>query len=677
MKKLKSTFLVGLLLAVYFSNTIAAEFSQVRPTAETLLELPVTDWLSNGGDLYNRNFSPLTQINTTNVDQLGPVWRTHLEGSGVGAKYSGEAQPLIYEGVMYIITGADDVFALSIETGVLLWSNQANLTEEISTVCCGWTSRGVGFGEDKIFVGQLDGILKALDKDSGEEIWSIQAEAWEEGYTITSAPLYFNGMVISGFAGAEFAARGRVKAYSADDGSLLWTFYTVPGPGEFGYDSWPADNDAWKTGGGTVWHTPAVDPELGMLYFSTGNPGPDYNGAIRAGDNLFTASIVALDAYTGEYRWHFQQVHHDIWDFDAPNPVVLFDLDYEGVMRKGLAQAGKTGWVYILDRTNGQPLVGIEERAVPQEPRQATSATQPYPLGDAFVTQTLDIPPEGFNLVNDGDIFTPFWKDPVLLRRSEANWPPSTVDPRKGVMYVCAGERQAAYSTRTDVEQVENGDRYTGGSMRFAPITTTGVVAAMDLRTNRRLWSQRWSSRCYSGLVATAGDLLFAGRNDGRFTAMDSRDGTKLWEFMTDAGVNAPPSVFEYEGKQYIAVFSAGNLLAASNRGDSMWLFRLLEEEEETSIALEQITPPLANSEGMALFQNSCVFCHGRRGEGGLNGMPVVGVAAFGSGYVADFISRGQGNMPPFSSNLTDSEIRSIAEHVRTLNPEIPNRNTR
>ena len=677
MKKLKSTFMVGLLLAVYFSNTIAAEFSQVRPTAETLLELPVTDWLSNGGDLYNRNFSPLTQINTTNVDQLGPVWRTHLEGSGVGAKYSGEAQPLIYEGVMYIITGADDVFALSIETGDLLWSNQANLTEEISTVCCGWTSRGVGFGEDKIFVGQLDGVLKALDKDSGEEIWSIQAEAWEEGYTITSAPLYFNGMVISGFAGAEFAARGRVKAYSADNGSLLWTFYTVPGPGEFGYDSWPADNDAWKTGGGTVWHTPAVDPELGMLYFSTGNPGPDYNGAIRAGDNLFTASIVALDAYTGEYRWHFQQVHHDIWDFDAPNPVVLFDLDYDGVMRKGLAQAGKTGWVYILDRTNGEPLVGIEERPVPQEPRQATAATQPYPLGDAFVTQTLDIPPEGFNLVNDGDIFTPFWEDPVLLRRSEANWPPSTVDPSKGVMYVCAGERQAAYSTRADVEQVENGDRYTGGSMRFAPITTTGVVAAMDLRTNRRLWSQRWSSRCYSGLVATAGDLLFAGRNDGRFTAIDARDGTKLWEFMTDAGVNAPPSVFEYNGEQYVAVFSAGNLLAASNRGDSMWLFRLLEEGEETSIALEQVTPPLANSEGMTLFQNSCVFCHGRRGEGGHNGMPLEGLAEFGTGYVSDIISRGQGNMPAFSTNLTESEIRSIAEHVRTLNPEIPNRNTR
>ena len=185
--------------------------------------------------------------------------------------------------------------------------------------------------------------------------------------------------------------------YSADDGSLLWTFYTVPGPGEFGHDTWPADNDAWRTGGGTVWHTPAVDPELGMIYFSTGNPGPDYNGAVRAGDNLFTASIVALDVYTGEYRWHFQEVHHDIWDYDAPNPVVLFDLDYDGVPRKGLAQAGKTGWLYILDRTNGEPLVGIEERPVPQEPRQATAATQPYPVGEPFVAQTLDVAPEVFS----------------------------------------------------------------------------------------------------------------------------------------------------------------------------------------------------------------------------------------------------------------------------------------
>ena len=184
----------------------------------------------------------------------------------------------------------------------------------------------------------------------------------------------------------------------------------------------------WRSGGATVWHTPALDPELGLIYFSTGNAGPDFNGAVRAGDNLFAASIVAVDAMTGEYRWHFQEVHHDLWDFDAPNPVVLFDLPYDGVMRKGLAQAGKTGWLYILDRTNGEPLIGIEERAVPQEPRQATAPTQPFPIGDSFVPQAVEIAPEGFELVNGGRIFTPYWTDYVIAKpnlRGGANWPPN------------------------------------------------------------------------------------------------------------------------------------------------------------------------------------------------------------------------------------------------------------
>ena len=667
--------LTGLLILSSPFISQAAEFSQIRPDEETLSELPTTNWLTNGGDLFNRNFSALTEINTNNVNQLVPAWRTHLDGSGIGAKYSGEAQPIVHEGVMYVITGADDVFALSVETGEVLWRYSANLSEQISTICCGWTSRGVGFGEDKIFVGQLDGVIKALDKDTGSEIWSIQAESWEEGYTITSAPLYFQGMVISGFSGAEFAARGRVKAYSADDGSLLWTFYTVPSPGEFGHATWPADNNAWQTGGGTVWHTPAVDPELGMIYFSTGNPGPDYNGSVRPGDNLFTASIVALDAYTGEYRWHFQQVHHDIWDYDAPNPVVLFNLDYEGMPRKGLAQAGKTGWLYILDRTNGEPLIGIEERPVPQEPRQATAATQPYPVGEPFVAQTLDVAPEGYRLINNGAIFTPFWEEPVMLRRGDANWPPSTVDPEKGVMYVCAGERQAAYSVRENLQQAEPGDRYTGGGMRFAPIPITGIVSAMDLRNNRKLWSQRWPSRCYSGLVATAGNLLFAGRNDGRFTALDARDGSKLWEYMTDAGVNAPATVFEHNGKQYVTVFSAGNLLGRAKRGDSIWVFTLPEEKDAN--AFQPVNAAQANPEGQSLFQNACQFCHGRNGEGGHDGMPLEGLAEFDSSYVATIIRNGQNNMPAFASMFSAGQIGALAEHVRTLNPDRPNRNNR
>ena len=243
--------------------------------------------------------------------------------------------------MIYLATGADDVFAISVESGEILWTYTANLDQAIDVVCCGWTSRGVALGDGKVYVGQLDGKLVALDQRSGAVQWSVQAERWQEGFSITSAPLYVDGLVITGFAGAENGIRGRVKAFDADDGSLVWTFYTIPGPGEVGHDSWPRDNDVWRHGGASVWQTPAFDPELGLIYFSTGNPGPDFNGAVRAGDNLFSASIVAVDAKTGRYRWHFQQVHHDIWDYDAPSPVVLFDIEIGGRARKALAQAGQ------------------------------------------------------------------------------------------------------------------------------------------------------------------------------------------------------------------------------------------------------------------------------------------------------------------------------------------------
>ncbi len=342
-------------------------------------------WLKSGGNLFNQNYSPLAQINRQSVAGLKAVWRARLDGSGMNSKYSGEAQPVIHEGVIYIVTGADDVFAISVKTGKTLWKYQPNLDETISTVCCGWTSRGLALGEGKIYVGQLDGRLVALDEKSGKPTWSIQAERWQDGYPITAAPLYFDGLVIVGFAGGENGTRGRVKAYDAKDGHLVWTFYTIPGPGEIGHDTWPQDNDAWKHGGATVWQTPAVDPELGLIYFTTGNPGPDFNGRVRAGNNLFSVSMLALEAKTGKYRWHFQQVHHDLWDYDSPNPVILFDVKVNGRVRKAAAEASKTGWVYILDRITGKPLLGIDEKPVPQEPRQLTSATQPFPRGDAFV----------------------------------------------------------------------------------------------------------------------------------------------------------------------------------------------------------------------------------------------------------------------------------------------------
>ncbi len=554
-------------------------------TPERLAAWPTDGWPTNGGNLFNQRYSPLSQINRDNVAQLKGVWRARLGGSGVGQKYSGEAQPIVHEGVAYIVTGADDVFAVSVETGETLWTYEANLDQSIDVICCGWTSRGVGLSEDRIFVGQLDAHLVALDRMTGEVVWDTQTENWEDGYSLTSAPLYYDGLVITGFAGAERGIRGRVKAYNADDGSLAWTFYTVPGPGEFGSETWPQPGDPYSEvylyGGGSVWQTPAVDPELGLVYFSTGNPGPDFAGYVREGDNLFTTSMLALDVYTGEYRWHFQQVHHDIWDYDAANPVVLFDIEIDGESRQAIAEASKTGWVYILDRVTGEPLIGIEERPVPQDERHLTSPTQPYPVGDSFIDQYMDIVPQGYPpLVNQGRIFTPFWMEGMVVMPGPfggANWPPSAYDPESGTLYVCANERPGFFrggEMENDLPEMP-GDSYIGGFFGNVPFPNHGILAAMDMHTNTIVWRQRWEQFCYSGVLATAGGLLFTGQSDGRIMALDSSDGTVLWEFQTGAGLNAPVSSFEHDGEQHIIAYSAGNLFAGAPRGDSLWLFSL------------------------------------------------------------------------------------------------------
>jgi alcohol dehydrogenase (cytochrome c) len=665
----------------------SATHAQPRPNAEpapafegdALVAPPRAGWPTNGGNWYNQRYSPLTAIDRSNVANLKGVWRARLRGSGVGTKYSGEAQPVVYDGVVYVVTGADDVFALALESGEILWSYEAKLDEANDVVCCGWTSRGVGLGDGKVFVGRLDGKLVALDQKTGEVVWSVQAERWQDGLTITSAPLYYDGLVITGFAGAEYGIRGRVKAFEARTGTLAWTFHTIPGPGELGHDTWPQDNDLWMHGGASVWQTPAVDPELGLIFFSTGNPGPDYNGGVRPGDNLFSASIVALEARTGKYRWHFQQVHHDIWDYDGPSPVVLFDLEYRGRMRKGLAQPSKTGWVYILDRTDGTPLVGIDEKPVPQEPRQATAATQPIPRGDAFVPQSIAVAPEGFSLVNGGTIFTPFWTDrevPIKPAFSGgANWPPSSYDPATGYLYVCAQDRIGVFrADPLSQDRPPAGERYVAGIFGGTSLTNLGVFAALDMRTNTLVWQQQWAEPCYSGSTTTAGGLVFVGRNDGRLTVLDARDGKKLWEFQTGAGMNAPVSVLEHRGRQYVVAYSAGNLFAGSPKGDSVWLFGLdgtLPPAPPPGAAMlfsreaEGTADPAA---GKVVYDTACVFCHGERGEGGHGGGKTLATAT-NADLIVQIVSEGRNTMPPLGASLTPQQVRDVAAYVATKLP--------
>jgi glucose dehydrogenase len=310
---LGASIAVLLVLSVYTQaqRESGQDFSGTKLTAP-----PTANWPTNGGNLYNQRYSPLKTITRDNVAQLKGVWRARLNGSGTAPQYSGFATPIVHEGVAYISTGANDVFALSLDGGEVLWQYEAKLDPNITSVCCGWNNKGVAVSDDKVFIGRLDGQLVALNRSTGKVAWSIQAERWQENFSITAPSMSgrqkdrpydsLDGMVLIGFAGGDRGTRSRLKAFDAKDGRLIWTFYTIPGPGEPGHDTWPKDNDSWKYGGAAIWQTPAVDLDLGLVYFSTGNAAPDYNGAFRAGDNLYAASMLAIELKTGKYRWHFQ-----------------------------------------------------------------------------------------------------------------------------------------------------------------------------------------------------------------------------------------------------------------------------------------------------------------------------------------------------------------------------------
>src|SRR5580692_6150698 len=496
------------------------------PEIDHLLQSPVgKDWVTNGGNLTNHRYSTLKQIDTTNVKQLKGAWITRLKGSGFGGKYSAEATPLVKDGIMYMVTGNDDVFALNAKTGEILWERWSGIDQKISTVCCGWLNRGLAMGEGMLFLGQLDANVVALDVKTGK---------------------------------------------------ILWRWYTLPGPGEVGSDTWPAGTDHAMRGGASIWNTPALDPQLGLIYFATGNCGPDYDGSMREGDNLFCASIVALNAKTGQYAWHFQEVHHDIWDYDAASPVVLFDPVINGQPRKALAEAGRTGWVYILDRTNGKPLIGIEERPVPQEPNQKTAKTQPYPIGDATVPLCAQ-PMEGYEKA--GCIFEAFWDEPVLIQPSGqggTNWSPMPYDPDTGYLYVPGTIRTSVFSRVPS--QYSTGQRYTNGT-QAPPIGSplSGTFTAINSTTNKIAWQHKMPYRMGGGggSTVTAGGLLLRGEPDGNFVALDAKTGEVLWKFQTGFGADAPAMVYDVDGDQYIAIVTGGNSIQGSAYGDAVWAFSL------------------------------------------------------------------------------------------------------
>jgi glucose dehydrogenase/plastocyanin len=310
------------------------------------------------------------------------------------------------------------------------------------------------------------------------------------------------------------------------------------------------------------------------MYITVGNPSPDLDGTVRAGDNLFTESIVALDLKTGQRKWYFQEVHHDIWDYDTISPNVLFDVDIAGKRVKGLGQAGKTGWVYLLDRTNGQPLIGIDERDVPQIGAQHTAPTQPYPAGDSFVPLACT---EDVGNDPTAGIFTPFRDEPILIcpgANGGSEWSAASYSPQTNLMYVCGIHQPQVWTAKPD--KIQQGTLRLGSAFVTPPGgRTSGTFTAIDVRTNRKAWQAQWDQMCIGGSLATAGGLVFAGEGNGNINAYDAKTGSRLWQFQTGAGANSPPMTYSVDGQQYVVIASGGNFQLNFPRGDGLWVFAL------------------------------------------------------------------------------------------------------
>jgi alcohol dehydrogenase (cytochrome c) len=552
---------------------------QQQQAAPPSAEPAGNEWMTYGGNYFNQRYSSLNQINTSNVGQLKGAWTFNTGAFSDATSF--ESSPLVVGGTMYLTGPQSQVYALDARTGAEKWRYVPDYSgTTISGVtgasalplCCGQVNRGVAIGDGRVYVAQLDAKLTALDANSGNTLWSVQVDDPRAGYSETMAPLFYNGMVIVGISGAEYEIRGHVTAYDAASGSQMWRFYTIPGPGEFGSDTWPAD--MWQYGGGSMWQTPALDPDLGMLYIAVGNPSPDLDGTIRAGNNLFTESIVALDVRSGQRKWHFQEVHHDIWDYDAISPNVLFDVQMNGQTVKGIGQAGKTGWVYLLDRTNGQPLIGIDEKQVPQLGAQNTAATQPYPIGDSFVPLACT---EDIGTYPTAGIFTPFRDDPILIcpgANGGTEWSPSSYSPQTNLMYVCGIHQPQVWTAKPD--KIEQGTLRLGSAFVTPPGgKTSGTFTAIDVRTNRKAWQAEWDQMCIGGSLSTAGGLVFTGEGNGNVDAYDAKSGNRLWQFQTGAGANSAPVTYSIDGQQYVAVASGGNFQLNFPRGDTLWVFSL------------------------------------------------------------------------------------------------------
>ena len=490
------------------------------------------NWLMYSGQYNSQRHSRLTAIDKSNVDQLEVKWVKQLETLA-----DVETTPLVVDGVMYLTQSPSNVIALDAATGSQFWTYEHALPEKLA-LCCGRQNRGVAILGETLFLGTLDAKLIALDAKTGAVQWEAQSADPATGYSKTAAPLVIGDKVISGIAGGEYGIRGFLDAYDANTGELVWRFYTIPGEGEPHNDTW--EDDSWKTGGAPTWITGAYDPDLNLVYWGTGNPGPDWNGEAREGDNLYSDSVIALDADTGELKWHFQFTPHDVHDWDATQIPILIDIEFDGRPRKLMLFPNRNAFFYVLDRVTGEFLRGT-------------------PFAKQTWAERID--------ENGRPIRIPGMlpnEEGVLVYPSingAANWWSNTYSPRTELLYVVTYDGAETFFIGDD-EYVPGELFVGGGAERYVPQETyASMIRALEPRTGDTRWEFPLQPKTQSGLLSTASDLVFGGSVDGYFYALDAVNGTELWRINVGGNVKAAPISYMVGTVQYVTVAAGNSIL--------------------------------------------------------------------------------------------------------------------
>jgi len=488
-------------------------------------------WLTYGRNHAGWRYSELDQINAGNVAQLVPQW---MFQTGVQGKF--ETTPLVHDRMMFVTAPINHAYALDLLTGRQIWHYYKALPPGVS-ICCGQVNRGFAILGQKLFKVNLESRLLALDAKTGSVLWETEIDSIKKGFSATVAPLVVKNMVLVGIAGAEYGVRAFIDAFDADTGKRVWRFWTVPSPGEPGGDTW--GGDSWQRGGGSTWVTGTYDPELNLVYWGTGNPGPDWNGDVRPGDNLYTDSLVALDADTGKLKWYYQFTPHDVHDWDAISDPVLVDILVKGQKVKAVIQANRNGFYYVMDRATGKLLL-------------ATPYTK--------VSWADSIGPDGRPVLISGQDPTPEGNQSCPSIGGGHNWQASAYSPQTGLYYFPTAEGCQIYY-KTD-QEFREGQLYTGSTGGPIPLEpTTGAVMAVEPGTGVTRWKYEMVTPATGGVLATAGGLVFAGDREGYFIALDARTGKPLWKFPTGGVVIAPPITYLLDGKQYLAIAAGQSMI--------------------------------------------------------------------------------------------------------------------